>query len=116
MKHYVTALAAVASMLGGCGIQYSTSARYGVVYKFSEKGRWTNSGEGTLTTAALRGNAQSGISNTWNFSATDPQVIAKLVAAQEAQHPVVVKYSQLFLRNPFKTDTAYIVTDVVVAK
>ena len=102
----------LALAFAGCGQNFSSGTRAGVVTKLSEKGLLWKSLEGDLVMALP---PESGISIPEHFRfSVDPDDIVtvdKLQAALKSGRRVNLVYRQWFAK-PLSIDTDYVITDV----
>lgn len=107
----LAALVAVPSCVG-CKRDYSEGKRAGVIVKFSKRGLFVPSYEGTMHV----GNAATATgAATWDFSVADSDdnrtLINQIGAAQNSGVPVLVSYYQ-WAWSPFWIGTGYEATSV----
>ena len=88
----------------------SEGDRAGVITKLSRKGYVFKTWEGEM----VQGSFQVMTSTVWNFSVTDREAVEKVRKAMESGKRVSASYKQVMLRNPFRGETDYFVTDVKV--
>lgn len=100
--------------VGGCS--RSDGSRVGTVTKFSQKGLMQKSWEGELLMGGLKtkhtDSGTVGVANVWEFTVVDPTIVPQVQSALENGTPVLMKYHQTALYNPFQRDTSYLVTGV----
>lgn len=110
------ALAFVVVCLKGCAfvgsMSYSEGERTGTIQKFSHKGMFMRTWEGELSKGGLD---VGGVSSVWAFSVEDPAVVEKIHQAQRSGGRWTLKYRQQLLRQSWRGDTKYFVTDVIQA-
>lgn len=107
----LAALVAVPSCVG-CKRDYSAGKRAGVIVKFSKRGLFVQSYEGTMHV----GNAATATgAATWDFSVADSDdnrsLINQIGAAQNSGVPVLISYRQ-WAWSPFWIDTSYEATSL----
>jgi hypothetical protein len=90
--------------------EYSTGFRDGVVQKFSLKGIWWKTHEGELAMSSFVHRGES-ISNLWEFTVSDPGVVAKLQMLPP-RAVVRLKYKEIGFAKPWNGSTGYRITDV----
>ena len=107
---------ALAAGVTGC-VQISDGDRVGTITKISHKGitpgckSWE--GELAMDNFSARGSGKSTtMSNSFEFSVTDPAIVQQIQDAQDSGERVKLHYNQLLLRNPCTSDTNYYVTSV----
>jgi hypothetical protein len=88
----------------------SEGERAGVITKLSRKGYVFKTWEGEM----VQGSFQVMTSTVWNFSVADREAIEKVRKAMESGKRVNASYKQVILRNPFKGETDYFITDVKI--
>ncbi len=88
----------------------SEGDRAGVITKLSRKGYVIKTWEGEM----VQGSFQVMTSTVWNFSVADHDAVEKVRKAMESGKRVNVSYKQVMLRNPFRGETDYFVTDVKI--
>lgn len=97
----------------GCGRGYSEGQRSGVIVKFSKKGLFCKSHEGTMN---LGGTSKDGDGNlvpsTWEFTVTDESIVPKIVELQESGQRVTLVYTQWFMSPPCTMDSNYEIVGV----
>lgn len=115
-------------MVGAIGIgildpEYSTGERVGQLTKFSRKGLICKTWEGELlmgglkkqTTYTSTGNGenvatQNMVANTFEFSVTDPKVIAELQKQMGAN--IKLSYTERMGLRPCQRDTGYVIVGI----
>jgi len=113
----VLLMAAAAVMLTACGV-YSEGERTGQVTKLSEKGIIFKTHEGELVMSGMKtrtdGEGRSSvIANVFEYSVTDPAIVAKINAAARTGDPVTLVYDQYLIPAPVHRKTSYIIRDVL---
>ncbi len=102
-----------AALLGN--YTYSDGARVGTVTKLSNKGLFCKTWEGELAmdnfSARGVGDGRT-MSNTFEFSVKNPEIVAKLLEAQRSGERVEVKYDQTLFHWPCEQETDYEAIDV----
>lgn len=96
------------------GFHYSDGYREGHVQKFSHKGIiWiTYEGEMALRGLRTRGSGDDvKVSNTWEFSALDPEIIKQLHDIHEYEL-VRIHYDQYLFSPPWRGSTGYRITKI----
>lgn len=99
--------------LTGCG-QYSDGEREGTLIKFSNKGLFSKTWEGTLnlggTKSVSDGKSMSTVANTWDFTVSDLKIVEQL--KNKVGEQVDVHYNQEVIVAPWRGDTDSFVTGV----
>jgi len=90
----------------------SEGERAGVITKLSRKGYVIKTWEGEM----VQGSFQVMTSTVWNFSVADRDAVEKVRKAMESGKRVNASYKQVILRNPFRGETDYFVTDVKIVE
>ena len=110
----ITLLYAITVGAGG-DCSNADGARVGSISKFSHKGIFVKSWEGEMVLGGLRQQAtdkgSTMVANVWDFTVIDPAVVKKIQALQDSGHRAKLTYRQTVLYNPFRRNTAYIVSD-----
>lgn len=89
---------------------YSEGFRSGVVVKFSKKGAFWKSYEGTLNLGAVESRTDGTLTpTTFDFSVLDPEIVSEITAAQEKGKRITVTYNQWLLAPLFIIDTSYVI-------
>jgi hypothetical protein len=88
----------------------SEGERAGVITKLSRKGYVFKTWEGEM----VQGSFQVMTSTVWTFSVADEKAVEKVRKAMESGKRVNASYKQVMLRNPFRGETDYFITDVMV--
>lgn len=123
MRTLAAAVALIALTLQGCAPQYSSGFRVGVVQKASLKGLLWRSFEGELQQGGFTSrsktrssdigfSATSVATNIWEFSATDPAVMADLERAAADGRAVKLHYRQWLIAPWWAQSTSYTVVRV----
>lgn len=100
--------------LNGCGRNYSTGERSGVVWKFSNKGLIWKSWEGEMNLGGMSvGEGGVVVPNRWSFSCLDEAVAKTIADAQRSGKRVTLHYRQWFM-GPIKIETGYEIESVVI--
>jgi hypothetical protein len=86
--------------VNGVGENFSHGSRTGVVTEFGQKGLVCTSMNGTLTMTLPETVANGDTSTSFNFYATNPEIIRQLEKAEKKSKPVELTYSQSIVR-PF---------------
>lgn len=106
------------TMIVGCGVEgYSDGDRYGIVNKFSHKGKICKSWEGELNLGGLTNASGTLTPNISQFSVRDQDaatVVLQLQKAAESGKRVKVHYAQAYLSPVCETDTDYFVKSVEI--
>ncbi len=126
MKRLIPAIA-LCLLLVACGEGYSDGERTGQVFKFSHKGIFNKSWEGSLYLGGVHSestgnNGSALVMDKFSFSildsdsnkAKDAIETLKRCAAERAT--CTIHYEQDWLPNPFYQDTGYNVTSVEIQK
>lgn len=102
----------VISLCGGFGRGYSDGERTGIVTKLSHKGFIWKSYEGQMNVGAFSVDA-GGVMNSkpWEFSVTDPEVVAEINKAAESGQRTTLVYTQ-YMINPAQISTPYVIVAV----
>ena len=108
------AAAPVACAVVGDDYTYSEGARSGVVTKFSQKGVLFKTYEGELAMDGFKANANSGLSNVFEFSVMDTSLVDDMEAARDSGQRVKIPYTQTLSHLPWKRDTDYKATGIEV--
>lgn len=102
--------------LMACGEGYSNGDRAGTVTKFSSKGYFCKTWEGELNMGGMReesdGKHTSIVANIWEFSVTDPNVVAQVKEAMATGQHVVLTYDQWMIAPLCTSMSGYVVTEV----
>lgn len=109
------ALAAIV-LTTACAPNYSEGDRPGIVTKFSKKGLFTKSWEGTLDQGGFRQETDSNgrvitVPNIITFNASMPSVIEDLKLAAKTGDRVVLSYDQ-WLIAPISIDSSRVINNV----
>lgn len=92
----------------GCGRGYSEGERTGVVVKFSNKGVFCKTWEGTMNLGGMATNSDGAVvPNVWNFTVTDESLVSAVQAAQRSGGRVTIKYSQWLVAPLCAMDSDY---------
>jgi len=94
----------------GC-FTYSNGERTGVLTKFSERGYFCKTWEGTMTLGAE--GASGGLRNVWEFSVEDDEVAEELKKHMRTGKLVTLYYEQELWVAFWRGATKYIVTNIV---
>lgn len=120
-KYKIWLYIAAAILLLGFGVRgcvyvgtftYSEGERTGTIAKFSHRGLVIKTWEGELHQGGLD---QGGVAKVWNFSVNDPAVIEKIHEAQRSGGHYTLKYRQQLMKQSWRGDTEYFITDVIKA-
>lgn len=103
-------------LMGGAGSHYSDGTRVGTLTKFSHKGLIFKSWEGQLVLGGVATNSDgNAVANTFDFSATDEDVIKNLNDALNQEKRVKVTYHQ-YLIKPLQIESDYVIDKIEVVK
>lgn len=89
---------------------YSEGTRAGDLIKISKKGYVFKTYEGQLKLGGIDLTSEDGLSDTWEFSATDEAVIEQLQKLQGEK--VILHYKEINKAMPWQGDTEYFITKV----
>lgn len=92
---------------------YSTGERTGVVVKFSRKGLWYKTWEGSMNLGAMTTD-DSGVAvpTQFDFTVADGGLVPVIQGAASTGERVTLSYNQAFIRAYYQGDTDYFVTSV----
>jgi hypothetical protein len=106
----------LAATLTGCGegYDYSNGERAGTVIKFSNKGLFCKTWEGTMNLGGMSQNDKGEVvPNTWDFTVRDDSPLIKPIKdALSSGQRTKVTYNQRAIVSPCQTDSGYFVTAV----
>ncbi len=113
----VTAVVAIKAA-GGLNIEYSDGSRSGTVTKISRKGMIWQTWEGELDLHRLRstgGEHPTMTADLFYFSASDPEIVKQIEAAEQSGNRTTLKYKQYILRGWKYGNTSYDIVGVEVS-
>lgn len=96
------------------GTVYSDGFRMGVVQKISNKGICFKTYEGQLVMEGLTASSDQTLSNIWDFSVLDTEILDQLNKAAERGDRVKLVYHQLVVRKFWNSNSDYIVDRVEI--
>ena len=92
---------------------YSKGFRNGYVMKLSHKGMVFKTWEGQLNVGGFDGGAeQENMSNVWDFSVRDQEIVDQLEDAVDTGYRVKLLYKEKFYTLPWWGDTKYFIYEV----
>ncbi len=103
------------------GVSYSEGERVGVITKLSHKGLFCKTWEGEMNLGGFKNvsskdnegrSTTSMVANVFEFSVTDPEIVAQIQEAMNQGETVGLMYSQMLIHNPCVSGTGYIITGV----
>ena len=112
MRHLLILLAAVVITATGCNTHYSDGVRTGQILKFSKKGIFNKTWEGTMLTGLMENTENGMVAEKFYFSVTDESVVTKVQAAVNKK--VELHYDQLIFTSFGSPDSPYRIVDVKV--
>lgn len=100
-------------LIGFAGCTYSEGERTGVITKFSKKGIFIKTWEGTMILGAE--GASGGIENTWDFTVkkSTQDVIDQVNVAARSGKLITVGYKEVIPRFFWVGDTRYYITGIL---
>lgn len=99
---------AILITMTGC-VDYSEGFRTGVITKFSTKGIFCKTDEGTLSLGYTKNGTGTVSSGDWEFTIEDDSVIPDIERATREGYPVKLYYEQELMVSPCRADTVYFV-------
>lgn len=91
---------------------YSEGVRSGVLMKISKKGVVFKTHEGQLNIGGFDQTSDIGVSNVWEFSVRNDEVLQELEAAMDNSQRVKLYYNEKYMILPWRGDTKYFVVEV----
>lgn len=91
---------------------FSDGVRSGIIMKISKKGVVFKTHEGQLNVGGFDQSADEGMSNVWDFSVTDEEVLEDLKKAMGSSERVNLYYKEKYIQLPWRGDTKYFVYKV----
>jgi hypothetical protein len=99
-------------LLASCGMEYSDGQRIGTMYKFSKKGLFCKTWEGTLKTGYMK-NTDAGVtSEEFRFAVVDESLVEKVKELLKKEARVEISYSQKAFTGFCSPDSDYWVKDI----
>lgn len=102
--------------IGACEVGndyvFSEGDRVGVVTKFSQKGIFTKTWEGTLATDSFRSVGDGAMSNAFDFHVRDEEIAQAIKEAQENGARIKLTYNQTLLYKPWERSSSYVIDSV----
>lgn len=104
-----------AALFSGCNMHYSDGVRTGVIVKFSKKGIFNKTWEGTMLTGLMENTEHGMVAEKFHFSVTDEAVATKLNTVLSLNKKIELHYDQLLFTDMFVSpDSNYRIVDVKV--
>lgn len=93
---------------------YSTGVRSGVLMKISDRGYIFKTTEGQLNIGGFDQTSDVGVSNVWEFSVSNNEVLDELNKAMDNSQRVKLHYKERFFKLFWLGETKYFVTEVEI--
>jgi hypothetical protein len=98
--------------LTSCGMEYSDGQRIGTLYKFSKKGLFCKTWEGTLKTGYLKATDSGVTSEEFKFAVVDESLVPKVQELLKREARVEVLYSEKAFTGFCDPDSDYWIKDI----